>query len=129
MYIICKQIFVLYYVKAFQMQKKQPGLFGIWVDNINKHAPEKFVPRESSRLCSAHFSSDLFEKGYSQKTMLKPYAVPTLFDQSPAQVCYTPRFHNIEHSYTLLKLSYYSIYNCFFITDTHMILNYAIKFC
>ena len=53
---------------------------------MNKHAPVKFVPTKSSRLCSEHFSADMFEKGYRQKVVLKPDAVPTIFKQGFAEV-------------------------------------------
>jgi hypothetical protein len=39
--------------------------------------PVKFVPMKNSRLCSKNVSADMFEKGCSQRPVLKPYAVPT----------------------------------------------------
>ena len=53
---------------------------------MNKHAPVKFVPTKSSRLCSEHFSADTFEKGSRQKVVLKPDAVPTIIKQGFAEV-------------------------------------------
>ena len=48
--------------------------------------PVKFVPMKNSRLCSKHFSADMFEKGYSQRPVLKPNAVPTIFNDCFGQV-------------------------------------------
>jgi hypothetical protein len=48
----------------------------------------KFVPMKNSRLCSKHFSADIFEKDYSQRPVLKPYAVPAIFNDWFGQVGY-----------------------------------------
>ena len=62
--------------------KKFPGLHGLWVENISKLMPVKFFPTKSSRLCSKHFSVDMFEKAsYSKRIALKPYALPTICDE------------------------------------------------
>ena len=59
---------------------KNPELYSIWVKNANKGGPAKFVPRKDSRICSEHFSSDMFEEdGRGGKAILKPFAVPTIF--------------------------------------------------
>ena len=48
--------------------------------NVNKGGPAKFVPLKDSRICSKHFSADVFEEnGRGGKAALKPYAVPTIF--------------------------------------------------
>ena len=67
--------------------KKYPELHSMWVENINKVTLVKFVPTNKSRLCSKHFSADMFAKtGYSKRTVLKPNAVPTIFDECSGQV-------------------------------------------
>ena len=67
---------------------KNPGLYSMWVENVNRGRCEqtKFVPVKDSRLCSEHFSAEMFEESRGEKAVLKPYAVPTIFKQ-PAQVC------------------------------------------
>ena len=60
--------------------------------------PVKFVPMKNSRLCSKHFSADMFEKGYSQRPVLKPYAVPTIFNDCFGQVgCHIYSFKGSGH--------------------------------
>ena len=67
--------------------KKFPGLHSLWVDNISKLMPVEFVPTKSSRVCSKHFGVEMFEKsGYSKRAALKPYAVPTIFNECSDQV-------------------------------------------
>ncbi len=60
---------------------KNPGLYSMWVENVNRSRPTKFVPVKDSRICSEHFSADMFEEGHGEKAVLKPYAVPTVFKQ------------------------------------------------
>ena len=48
--------------------------------------PVKFVPMKNSRLCSKDFSADIFEEDYSQRPVLKPYAVPTIFNNCFGQL-------------------------------------------
>ena len=49
----------------------------VWVKNENKGGPAKFVQVKDSRICSEHFSADMFEvDGRGGKAVLKPYAVP-----------------------------------------------------
>ncbi len=73
-------------LQSFPDVKRLPELHSIWVENISKLMPVKFVPMKNSRLCSKHFSADMFEKGYSQRIVLKPYAVPTIFNDCFGQV-------------------------------------------
>ena len=56
-------------------------MYALWLENVNKDAPVKFVPGKGSRVCSKHFSSDMFKEG-KQKTILKHNAVPTIFNNS-----------------------------------------------
>ncbi len=49
----------------------------MWVENVNRSRPTKFVPVKDSRICSEHFSADMFEEGHGEKAVLKPYAVPS----------------------------------------------------
>ncbi len=85
--------------------KRFPELHSIWVENISKLMPVKFVPMKNSRLCSKHFSADMFEKGYSQRTVLKPYAVPTIFndcfDQVGCVLFIILKYQYIINDYTL----------------------------
>ena len=68
--------------------KKFPELYSMWVENISSLMPVKFVPMKSSRVCSKHFSADMFEKAcYSQRATLKPYAVPTIFSECGQVSC------------------------------------------
>ena len=67
--------------------KKFPELHSKWVESINKFMQVKFVPTSKSRLCSKHFSADMFQKaGYSKRTVLKSHAVPTIFYECFVQV-------------------------------------------
>ena len=69
-------------VKSFPDSVKNPELYSIWVKNVNKGGPAKFVPGKDSCICSEHFSADTFEEdGCGRKAVLKPYAVPTIFKQ------------------------------------------------
>ncbi len=77
---------ILHLLQSFPDVKRFQELHSIWVENISKLMPVKFVPMKNSRLCSKHFSADMFEKGYSQRTVLKPYAVPTIFNDCFDQV-------------------------------------------
>ena len=68
--------------------KKFPELHSKWVESINKFMQVKFVPTSKSRLCSKHFSADMFQKaGYSKRIVLKSHAVPTIFDE-----CFVHRY-------------------------------------
>ena len=53
-------------------------MYAIWLERVNRNSPVKFAPTSGSRICSEHFSMDMFEKG-GQRMNLKPYAVPTIF--------------------------------------------------
>ena len=53
----------------------------MWVENVNRSRPTNFVPVKDSRICSEHFSADMFEEGHGKKAVLKPYAVPCVFKQ------------------------------------------------
>ena len=64
---------------SFPDSVRNPGLYSIWVENVNKNRPAKFVPVKDSRICSEHFSADMFEDGHGGKAVLKSYAVPTIF--------------------------------------------------
>ncbi|XP_028415048.1 uncharacterized protein LOC114538133 [Dendronephthya gigantea] len=51
------------------------------MENINKNAAVEFTPNKGSRVCSEHFSVDMMQK-VGQRTMLLPYAIPTIFQKS-----------------------------------------------
>ena len=38
-------------------------MYALWLENVNKDAPVKFVPGKGSRVCSKHFSLDMFKEG------------------------------------------------------------------
>ena len=80
---------------------KNPEFYSIhvWVKNENKGGPAKFVPVKDmfSRICSEHYSADMFEEhGRGGKAVLEPYAVPTIFKQL-AEVGAVPCSHVILH--------------------------------
>ncbi len=71
-YIYCKQCNytkqILHLLQSFPDVKRFPELHSIWVENISKLMQVKFVPMKNSRLCSKHFSADMFEKGTKYKS-------------------------------------------------------------
>ena len=69
---------------SFPNAQNNPERYAIWLENVNRNAREKFVLTTQSRICSEHFSLDMFEEG-GDRVILKPYAVPTIFPCS--QVC------------------------------------------
>ncbi|XP_028401622.1 uncharacterized protein LOC114524672 [Dendronephthya gigantea] len=74
----------------FPDAEKSPELHALWMENINKNVPVEFTPIKGSRVCSEHFSVDMMQK-VGQRTMLLPYAIPTIFEKS--QVI----SQNVEH--------------------------------
>ena len=63
---------------------KNPKLYSIWIENVNsqnRNGLTRFAPVKDSRICSKHFSADMFVEGHCGKAVLKPYAVPTIFNQ------------------------------------------------
>lgn len=75
-------------ISRFPDAQRRPELHRIWLENVNKHAPVKFVPTKSSCLCSEHFTADMFYKkgNHGSRAVLKPSAVPTIFNQWLSQV-------------------------------------------
>ena len=37
-------------------------MYALWLENVNKDAPVKFVPGKGSHVCSKHFSPDMFKE-------------------------------------------------------------------
>ena len=66
---------------SFPDPEKNPEMYALWVKNFNKDAPVKFVPVKGSRLCSKHFSSNMFKEG-GKRAILKRNAIPTIFGKS-----------------------------------------------
>ena len=56
-------------------------MYALWLENVNKDAPVKFVPGKGSRVCSKHFSLDMFKEG-KKRAILKHNAIPTIFNNS-----------------------------------------------
>ena len=56
-------------------------MYALWVKNVNKDAPVKFVPVKGSRLCSKHFISNMFKEG-GKRAILTRNAIPTIFGKS-----------------------------------------------
>ena len=56
-------------------------MYALWLEKVNKDAPVRFVPGKESRLCSKHFSSDMFKEG-KKRAILRRNAVPTIFGNS-----------------------------------------------
>ena len=56
-------------------------MYALGLENVNKDAPVKFDSGKGSRVCSKHFSSDMFKEG-KKKAILKHNAVPTIFNNS-----------------------------------------------
>ena len=48
---------------SFPDRQKNPEMYALWLEKVNKDAPVRFVPGKESRLCSKHFSSDMFKEG------------------------------------------------------------------
>ena len=71
---------------SFPDAQKDPKRYAIWLENVNQNSPVKFVPTKQSRICSEHFSLDMFEEG-GVRVILKPYAVPTIFPHSQVCMC------------------------------------------
>ena len=69
---------------SFRDAQKDQKRYAIWLENVNKNSPVTFVPTKQGRICSEHFSLDMFEEG-GVRVILKPFAVPTIFPHS--QVC------------------------------------------
>jgi hypothetical protein len=91
-YVYFSLLFVLQ-IHRFPNAKKNPEQYAIWVKNVNRNAPVKFVPTTASRICSEHFSADMIGES-GQRVMLKPNALPTIFPES--QVCI---YADISHFY------------------------------
>ena len=47
-----------------------PELHGKWVENMNRHAVEKFVPTEERRKCSRHCSNEMLYSGQKTTTLI-----------------------------------------------------------
>ena len=75
-------------ISRFPDAQRRPELHRIWLENVNNYAPVKFVPTKSSCLCSEHFTADMFyeKSNSSSRPVLKPSAVPTVFNQWLSQV-------------------------------------------
>ena len=69
-------------------------MYALWLEKVNKDAPVRFVPGKESRLCSKHFSSDMFKEG-KKRVILKRNAVPTL--NSYSQVSMFPFCKYLYH--------------------------------
>lgn len=65
----------------FRFPLKNKILNNAWVANLER---KDFVPTESSRLCSDHFSEECFAyQPFTQRRQLKPGSVPTRFNLGP----------------------------------------------
>ena len=71
---------------SFPDAQNDPKRYAIWLENVNQNSPVKFAPTKQSRICSEHFSLDMFEEG-GVRVILKPYAVPTIFPHSRVCMC------------------------------------------
>ena len=89
----------------------------MWVENVNRSSPTKFVPVKDSRICSEHFSADMFEERHGEKAVLKPYAVITLLRHYKQQehtklVCPTRKIERhlmgmVAKKFTLIRNQFY----------------------
>ena len=61
-------------------------MYALWLENVIKDAPVKFVPGKGSRVCSKHFSPDMFKED-KKRAILKHNAVPTIFNDSQVSIC------------------------------------------
>ena len=75
-------------ISFFRLPLKNPELLKTWIVKLRLENPPI---RESSRICSVHFSEDCFERDLKAELMpgtkgrrrLKPDAVPTIFSFKP----------------------------------------------
>ena len=71
---------------SFPDAQKDSNRYAIWLENVNKNSPVKFVPTKQSRISSEHFSLDMFEEG-RVRVILKPCVVPKIFPHSQVCMC------------------------------------------
>ena len=63
---------------SFPDAQKDSNRYAIWLENVNKNSPAKFVPTKQSHISSERFSLDMFDKG-RVRVILEPCVVPTIF--------------------------------------------------
>ena len=84
---------------SFPDEIKSPELHRKWVQGLNSCSPAEIVPVQDSRVCSEHFSTEMFDNKYGllgEKAVLKSNAVPRIFEN--------PELHSEQATPTIFEV-------------------------